>query len=134
MIILDKLSSLESKLQVFFFSFFADQLDSPPPSELPPPSYRSTPARATPRKRDTRQVYNESRAEKANSLKQTDSVENVAVEKPAQPVKEESSICGPHFQILLAVLVFLSFTAFLVYYLMDESPHREIAGGNQTIQ
>lgn len=36
--------------------------------------------------------------------------------------KEEASICGPHVQILLAVLVFLVFISFLVYSLMEDTP------------
>ena len=36
--------------------------------------------------------------------------------------KEEASICGPHIQILLAVLVFLVFISFLVYSLMEDTP------------
>ena len=38
--------------------------------------------------------------------------------------KEEGSICGPHIQILLAVLVFLVFISFLVYSLMEDT-HQE---------
>ena len=38
--------------------------------------------------------------------------------------KEEASICGPHIQILLAVLVFLVFISFLVYSLMEDT-HQE---------
>ena len=34
--------------------------------------------------------------------------------------KEEASIYGPHIQVLLAVLVFVVFLAFLVYYLMEK--------------
>ena len=107
---------------------------------MPPPPYKSTPAKSTPRKRvvtstlrteqHTRQVYNENKGETANSLDQTDSIEIVEVKKPAQPEKEEVSICGPHIQILLAVLVFLGFTAFLVYYLMEETPHHKITDSN----
>ena len=68
----------------------------------------------------------QNKGEMAEGLEQTDSVEIVAVKKPTHPVQEESSIFGPHVQILLAVLFFLGFTAFLVYYLMEEVPHHEI--------
>ena len=78
----------------------------------------------------TRQVYNENKGETANSRAETDFFETVEVKKTAKPMKEETSICGPHIQILLAVLVFLVFTAFLVYYLMEEMPHHEITGSN----
>ena len=107
--------------------------------EIPPPPYKSTPAKSTPRKRvltrtlrtqqHSREVYNESKGETADSLDHTDSIEIVEVKKSAQPEKEESTICSPCIQILLAVLVFLGFTAFLVYYLMEETPP-EITNGN----
>ena len=55
-------------------------------------------------------------------MKQSASVEIVAVKKRSPPAKEEKSICGPHVQILLAVVVFLVFTVFLIYHLMEETP------------
>lgn len=69
-----------------------------------------------------------------NNVKQTDSVEIVAVKKvspPSPPAKEEKSICGPHIQILLAVVVFLVFTVFLIYHLMEDAHHPELVTGNQ---
>ena len=57
-------------------------------------------------------------------MKQSASVEIVAVKKRSPPAKEEKSICGPHVQILLAVVVFLVFTVFLIYHLMEEAPKR----------
>ena len=59
-----------------------------------------------------------------NGPEQTDSVEVIAVKEPAKVAKEEASICGPHVQILLAVLVFLVFISFLVYSLMEDT-HQE---------
>ena len=61
-----------------------------------------------------------------NNLKQTDSVETVAIKKTSQPTKEENSIFGPHIQIILAVGVFLAFTLFLIYYVMEDTPHHEL--------
>ena len=61
-----------------------------------------------------------------NNLKQTDSVETMAVKKTSQPTKEENSIFGPHIQIILAVGVFLAFTLFLIYYVMEDTPHHEL--------
>lgn len=114
-----------------------DQDDSLP-HKMPSPSYRSTPAKSTPRKRlatrtntakqESRKMHSENKSEMAKGLEQTDSIEIVAV-KPTESAQEESSIFGPHVQILLAVLVFLGFTAFLVYYLMEEVPHHEITNG-----
>lgn len=119
------------------FFLFADH-EASLPHEIPPPP-KSTPAKSRPRKRvltstlrtqqHTKQVYNESKGETAHSVDQTDSIEIVEVKKSAQPEKEESTICSPHVQILLAVLVFLGFTALLVYYLMEETP-AEITNGN----
>ena len=108
------------------FSLLADQQFARP-QDLSRLS--STPSTSTPRKRvvtstvttrqQTRQTYSD---DTGNSGKQTDSVETVAVKKTSAPAKEEKPICGPHIQILLAVVVFLVFTAFLIYYLMEETP------------
>ncbi|XP_078343441.1 uncharacterized protein LOC144629120 isoform X2 [Oculina patagonica] len=108
-----------------------DQQDARP-QELPLPRLSSTPAKSTPRKRvvtstvttrqQTRQVYSEGTG---NSVKQSDSVEIVAVKKISPPAKEEKSIFGPHIQILLAVVVFVVFTVFLIYHLMEEG-HNEL--------
>ena len=48
------------------------------------------------------------------------------MKEPAKVAKEETSICGPHIQILLAVLVFLVFISFLVYSLMEDTPREKI--------
>ena len=60
-------------------------------------------------------------------MKQTGPVETVAVKKKSPPAKDEKSICGPHIQIFLAVVVFLVFIVFLIYHLMEENP-KEITG------
>lgn len=114
------------------FCLLADQQFARP-QELPLPRLSSTPSTSTPRKRvvtstvttrqQTRQTYS---YDAGNSVKQTDSVETVAVKKTSSPVKEEKSICGPHIQILLAVVVFLVFTVFLIYHLMEEAPVNKI--------
>ena len=114
------------------FSLLADQQFARPQG-LPLPRSSSTPSTSTPRKRvvtttvttrqQTRQTYSN---DTGNSVKQTDSVETVSVKKKSPPAKEEKSICGPHIQILLAVVVFLVFTVFLIYHLMDENPNNRI--------
>lgn len=48
------------------------------------------------------------------------------MKEPAKVAKEEASICGPHIQILLAVLVFLVFISFLVYSLMEDTPRERL--------
>lgn len=75
-------------------------------------------------RQQTRQTYSN---DTGHSVKQTDSVETVAVKK-SPPTKEEKGICGPHIQILLAVVVFLVFTIFLIYHLMEEMSKNGIEG------
>ncbi|KAJ7376683.1 hypothetical protein OS493_033305 [Desmophyllum pertusum] len=110
-----------------------DQQDARP-QELPLPTLSSTPSKSTPRKRvitstvttrqHTRQAYS---TDTGNSVQKTDSVEIVAVKKMSTPpVKEEQSIFGPHIQILLAVLVFVVFTVFLIYHMMEDAPSEGI--------
>lgn len=61
-----------------------------------------------------------------NNLSKEHPMETVAKKKTPEHNKEEHSICGPHIQILLAVGVFLAFTAFLVYHLMEDNPYKGI--------
>ena len=104
----------------------ADHQDSPPPPELPSPAYKSTPRKrittSTITTRQHRRHDNKGDHAAFNGPEQTDSVEVIAVKEPAKVAKEEASICGPHIQILLAVLVFLVFISFLVYSLMEDTP------------
>lgn len=103
------------------------------PQDLSPPRMSSTPSTSTPRKRvvtstvttrqQTRQTYSNNAG---NTVKETESVETVAVKKKSPPAKEEKSICGPHIQIFLAVIVFLVFIVFLIYHLMDENPKEQL--------
>ena len=116
------------------FSLLADQQFARP-EDLPLPRLSSTPSTSTPRKRvvtstvttrqQTRKTYSD---DTGNNVKQTDSVETVAVKKKSPPAKEEKSICSPHIQILLAVVVFLVFTVFLIYHLMEETPKYALPG------
>lgn len=103
----------------------ADHRDSPPPPELPSPAYKSTPRKrittSTITTRQHRRHDNKGDHAAFNGPEQTDSVEVIAVKEPAKVAKEEASICGPHIQILLAVLVFLVFISFLVYSLMEDT-------------
>lgn len=103
-----------------------DHRDSPPPPELPSPAYKSTPRKrittSTITTRQHRRHDNKGDHAAFNGPEQTDSVEVIAVKEPAKVAKEEASICGPHIQILLAVLVFLVFISFLVYSLMEDTP------------
>ncbi|XP_020600493.1 uncharacterized protein LOC110039695 [Orbicella faveolata] len=128
---------LESVERLDSYNMDEDQKDQQfaRPEDLPLPRLSSTPSTSTPRKRvvtstvttqqQTRQTYSN---DTGNSVKQTDSVETVAVKKKSPPTKEEKGICGPHIQILLAVVVFLVFTIFLIYHLMEEMPKNEIEG------
>ena len=120
-------------------TFFAD-LEDTTPLKIPPPSYKSTPAKSTPRKRvtintvkqqDTNQVLNENKHETTNGLDQMDSAENVAVKKSPQPTKEESSMVAAHIRFVLAIFLFLGFMIFLVYILMEETPQNAVAGNNK---
>lgn len=114
------------------FSLFTDQQFARP-QDLSPPRMSSTPSTSTPRKRvvtstvttrqQTRQTYSNNTG---NTVKETESVETVAVKKKSPPAKEEKSICGPHIQIFLAVVVFLVFIVFLIYHLMDENPKEQL--------
>lgn len=124
-------TNLNALIRFLFFFLLTDQQDARP-QELPLPRLSSTPSKSTPRKRvvtstvttrqQTRQDYSEGTG---NSVKQTDSVEIMSVKKISPPAKEEKSICGPHIQILLAVVVFVVFTVFLIYHLMEEG-HNEL--------
>ena len=119
--------------KIAVFSLFTDQQFARP-QDLSPPRLTSTPSTSTPRKRvvtstvttrqQTRQTYINNTGD---AVKQTESLETVAVKKKSPPTKEEKGICGPHIQIFLAVVVFLVFIVFLIYHLMDENPKQEIA-------
>ncbi|XP_068714427.1 lamina-associated polypeptide 2-like [Montipora foliosa] len=119
--------------------YYQKDLEDTTPLKIPPPSYKSTPAKSTPRKRvtintvkqqDTNQVLNENKHETTNGLDQMDSAEKVAVKKPPQPTKEESSMVAAHIQFVLAIFLFLGFMIFLVYLLMEGTPQNAITSSN----
>ena len=115
-------------LFLIWIACIADHRDSPPPPELPSPAYKSTPRKrittSTITTRQHRRHDNKGDHAAFNGPEQTDSVEVIAVKEPAKVAKEEASICGPHIQILLAVLVFLVFISVLVYSLTEDT-HQE---------
>ena len=126
---------LDSTIIGLFFLIWiaciADHRDSPSPPELPSPAYKSTPRKrittSTITTRQHRRLDNKGDHAAFNGPEQTDSVEGIAVKEPAKVAREETSICGPHIQILLAVLVFLVFISFLVYSLMEDTSREKIA-------
>lgn len=109
-----------------------DQQDTTP-KRFSHPKSSSTPSKATLTKRvppsmtmATQQTQQILTKDSENNLSKEHPMETVAKKKTPEPNKEEHSICGPHIQILLAVGVFLAFTAFLVYHLMEDNPYKEI--------
>lgn len=96
-----------------------------------PPSKATLRQRVAPsmtmRTQQTQEIFTK---DPENNLSKENPAEMAAKKKTPELNKEENSICGPHIQILLAVGVFLVFTAFLIYHLMEDTPRLEVKGDN----